>query len=53
MLRTPANPAGLPIGVFDGIRKNSFWLQGMQAGFKGVYDSLSTRTRSTPTCSSS
>ena len=72
MLRTPSNPAGLPIGVFDGIRKNvladrsqffkdlsgpfyganrpganisqglrdSFWLQGMQAGFKGVYDCI-------------
>jgi len=72
MLRTPANPAGLPIDVFDGIRKNvladrsqffkdlsapfyganrpgakvsqglrdSFWLQGMQAGFKGVYDCI-------------
>ena len=70
MLRTPANPGGLPIEVFDGIRANvladrsqlfkdlsapfyganrpgakvsqglrdSFWMQGMQAGFKGVFD---------------
>ena len=70
MLRTPANPGGLPIEVFDGIRTNvladraqffrdlslpfyganrtgakvsqglrdSFWLQGMQAGFKNVFD---------------
>ena len=68
MLKTPANPAGLPIEVFDGIRTkvladrsqffkdlavpfyggnrsgsrvsqglcDSFWLQGMQAGFKNV-----------------
>jgi non-heme chloroperoxidase len=70
MLRTPANPGGLPIEVFDGIRtsvladrsqffkdlavpfyganragakvsqglRDSFWLQGMQAGFKNVFD---------------
>jgi non-heme chloroperoxidase len=70
MLKTPANPAGLPIEVFDGIRskvladrsqffkdlavpfyganrpgsrvsqglRDSFWLQGMQAGFKNVFD---------------
>jgi non-heme chloroperoxidase len=70
MLRTASNPGGLPIDVFDGIRKNlltdrsqffkdlsapfyganragakvsqglrdSFWLQGMQAGFKGLFD---------------
>jgi len=73
MKRTPANPDGLPISVFDEIRSNvladrsqffkdlaklfyggskaahkvsqglrdSFWLQGMQAGFKGVYDCIS------------
>jgi non-heme chloroperoxidase len=68
MLKTPANPAGLPMEVFDQIRaavladrsqffkdlsapfyganrpsskvsqglRDSFWLQGMQAGFKSV-----------------
>ncbi len=72
MLRTPANPAGLPIDVFDGLRasvvadrsqffkdlsgpfyganragakvspglRDSFWLQGMQAGFKNVFDCI-------------
>jgi non-heme chloroperoxidase len=69
MLKTPANPGGLPIDVFDGIRKGiladrsqffkdltlpfygynrpgakvsegvreSFWLQGMMAGFPAAY----------------
>src|SRR5438132_9750834 len=72
MLKTAANPGGLPIEVFDGIRANvladrsqffkdlsapfyganrpnakvsqglrdSFWLQGMQAGLRGVYDCI-------------
>jgi non-heme chloroperoxidase len=72
MLRTAANPGGLPMDVFDGIRagvladrsqffkdltipfygfnrpgakvsegvRESFWLQGMQAGFKGVIDCI-------------
>jgi non-heme chloroperoxidase len=72
MLKTSANPGGLPIEVFDGIRagvladrsqlfkdlsvpfyganrpgskvsqglRDSFWLQGMQAGFKAVYDCI-------------
>ena len=72
MLKTPANPGGLPIEVFDGIRANvladrsqffqdlsapfyganrpgakvsqglrdSFWLQGMQAGFKAAFDCI-------------
>ena len=72
MLKTEANPGGLPIEVFDGIRKNtfdnraqffkdlaipfygynregavlsegvrdSFWLQGMQAGFKSALDCI-------------
>jgi non-heme chloroperoxidase len=72
MLKTPANPGGLPIEVFDGLRTNtladrsqffkdltlpfyganrpgakvsqgvrdSFWLQGMQAGFKAAYDCI-------------
>jgi non-heme chloroperoxidase len=72
MLKTPNNPDGLPIEVFDGIRaqvladrsqffkdlpmpfygynrpnakvsegvRDSFWLQGMQAGFKGVFDCI-------------
>jgi non-heme chloroperoxidase len=72
MLKTEANPGGLPIEVFDGIRagvladrsqffkdltipfyganregsevsqglRDSFWLQGMLAGFKGVYDCI-------------
>jgi non-heme chloroperoxidase len=72
MLKTPANPGGLPIEVFDGIRANlladrsqlfqdltipfyganrpgakvsqglrdSFWLQGMQAGLKNAYDCI-------------
>lgn len=72
MLKTAANPDGLPIDVFDQIRKgvledrsqyfkdlsmpfyganrsgskvsqglrDSFWLQGMQAGFKGVFDCI-------------
>src|SRR5467141_4110675 len=70
MLKTAANPGGLPMDVFDGIRagvradrsqffkdlttpfyganrpgakvsqglRDSFWMQGMQAGFKGVID---------------
>jgi non-heme chloroperoxidase len=70
MLKTPANPGGLPIDVFDQIRasvqsdraqyfrdlsmpfygfnrpgakasqglRDSFWLQGMLAGHKAVYD---------------
>jgi non-heme chloroperoxidase len=69
MLKTPANPGGLPIEVFDGLRagvaadrsqffkdlampfygynrpgakisegvRNSFWLQGMMAGFPAAY----------------
>lgn len=72
MLKTAANPGGLPIEVFDGLRANvladrsqffkdlsapfyganregatvsqgvrdSFWLQGMQAGLKGVFDCI-------------
>ena len=72
MLKTAANPGGLPMEVFDGIRasvvadrsqffkdltapfyganrpgakvsqglRDSFWLQGMQAGFKGVIDCI-------------
>src|ERR1700749_3618871 len=72
MLKTEANPGGLPIEVFDEIRagvladrssywkelanpfygfngagakvseglRDSFWLQGMQAGFKGVIDCI-------------
>jgi non-heme chloroperoxidase len=72
MLKTAANPGGLPIKVFNEIRANvladrsqffkdltapfyganrknakvsqglrdSFWLQGMQAGFKGVIDCI-------------
>jgi non-heme chloroperoxidase len=72
MLKTPANPGGLPMDVFDGIRKgvladrsqffkdltipfyganrpdakvsqgvrDTFWLQGMTAGFKGVIDCI-------------
>ena len=72
MLKTPNNPDGLPIEVFDGIHaqvladrsqffkdlpmpfycynrpgakisegvRDSFWLQGMQAGFKGVFDCI-------------
>jgi len=72
MLKTAANPAGLPIDVFDQIRagviadrsqffkdltipfyganrpnskvsqglRDAFWLQGMQAGFKGVIDCI-------------
>jgi non-heme chloroperoxidase len=72
MLKTAANPGGLPLEVFDGIRagvladrsqffkdlsspfyganrpgakvsqglRDSFWLQGMQAGFKGVLDCI-------------
>lgn len=72
MLKTEANPGGLPIEAFDEIRagvlkdrsqlfhdlptpfygenrpganvsqglKDSFWLQGMLAGFKGVYDCI-------------
>jgi non-heme chloroperoxidase len=72
MLKTPANPGGLPIEVFNEIRANvladrsqffkdlsapfyganrsgskvsqglrdSFWLQGMQAGIKPVYDCI-------------
>jgi non-heme chloroperoxidase len=72
MLKTDANPEGLPMEVFDEIRanvladrsqffkdlatpfyganrknskvsqglKDSFWLQGMQAGFKGVFDCI-------------
>jgi len=72
MLKTPNNPGGLPIDVFDQIRasvqadrsqfwkdlsipfyganrpdakvsqglRDSFWAQGMQAGFKAVYDCI-------------
>jgi non-heme chloroperoxidase len=72
MLKTPANPGGLPIETFDQIRtavlgdrsqffkdlsspfyganrpgatvsqglRDSFWLQGMQAGHKAVYDCI-------------
>ena len=72
MLKTPDNPGGLPIKVFDEIRANvladrsqffkdltvpfyganrkiakvsqglrdSFWLQGMLAGFNGVFDCI-------------
>ena len=72
MLKTAANPGGLPIGAFDEIRagvladrsqffkdlslpfyganrpgakvsqglRDWFWLQGMQAGFKGVVDCI-------------
>jgi non-heme chloroperoxidase len=72
MLKTAANPGGLSIEVFDGLRKNvladrsqffkdlsgpfyganrpnakvsqglreSFWLQGMQAGFNAVFDCI-------------
>jgi non-heme chloroperoxidase len=72
MLKTPANPEGLPMKVFDEIRANvqkdrsqffkdlsapfyganrpgshvsqglrdSFWLQGMQASFKAIYDCI-------------
>jgi non-heme chloroperoxidase len=72
MLKTPANPGGLPMETFDQIRanvladrsqffhdlptpfyganrsgakvsqglKDSFWLQGMMAGFKGVIDCI-------------
>ena len=72
MLKTPANPAGLPMEVFDKIRagvladrsqffkdlttpfygagrpyakvsqglRDSFWLQGMLAGFNGVFDCI-------------
>jgi non-heme chloroperoxidase len=72
MLKTPNNPGGLPIEVFNDIRakvladrsqffkdlpmpfygynrpgakvsegvRDSFWLQGMQAGFKGVFDCI-------------
>lgn len=72
MLKTAANPGGLPLDVFDGIRANvladrsqffkdlsapfyganrpgakvsqglrdSFWLQGMQAGVKNAFDCI-------------
>jgi len=72
MLKTAANPAGLPMSAFDQIRagvladrsqyfqdlsapfyganrsgatvsqglRDFFWLQGMQAGFKGAYDCI-------------
>ena len=72
MLKTAANPGGLPIGAFDEIRagvhsdrsqffkdlsapfyganrpnskvsqglRDSFWLQGMQAGFNAAYDCI-------------
>jgi non-heme chloroperoxidase len=72
MLKTDANPGGLPMSAFDAIRtgvladrsqffkdltapfyganrpgakvsqglRDSFWLQGMQAGFKGVFDCI-------------
>ena len=72
MLKTAANPGGLPMEVFDGLRNSvltdraqffkdlsipfyganrsgarvsqglmdSFWLQGMQAGFKAVFDCI-------------
>src|SRR5438309_239565 len=75
MLKTAANPGGLPIEIFDGIPagvladrsqffkdltspfygadragakvsqglRDSFWLQGMQAGFKNVFTSTFTQ----------
>jgi non-heme chloroperoxidase len=79
MLKTAANPGGLPMEVFDQIRtgvladrsqffkdlsipfyganrpgakvsqglRDSFWLQGMQAGFKGVFDCIKRSRRPT------
>jgi non-heme chloroperoxidase len=72
MLKTPANPVGLPVEVFDGLRagvradraqffkdlslpfygynrpnakisegiRESFWLEGMLAGFPAAYDCI-------------
>ncbi|MFT3882411.1 MAG: alpha/beta hydrolase [Gemmatales bacterium] len=72
MLKTAANPGGLPMEAFDGIRagvladraqyfkdfsapfyganrpganvsqglRDSFWMQSMQGGFKGIYDCI-------------
>src|SRR5271163_314685 len=51
MVKTPANPAGLPIEVFDGLRagvqadraqclRDSFFLQGMIAGFPAAYECI-------------
>src|SRR5207245_5030924 len=72
MLKTAANPGGLPMDAFDGIRagvladrsqffkdlsgpfyganrpgakvsqglRDSFWMQGMQAGYRGVIDCI-------------
>jgi len=72
MLKTPANPGGLPLDVFDGLRaqvladrsqlfrdlsapfyganrpgakvsqglRDSFWLQGMMAGFKNAFECI-------------
>jgi len=43
MLKTAANPGGLPLEVFDKLRagvqadRSSFWLQGMLAGFPASY----------------
>ena len=80
MLKTAANPGGLPIEVFDQIRagvladrsqffkdlsgpfyganrpgakvsqglRDSFWLQGMQAGLKGAYDCIKVVLRDRP-----
>jgi non-heme chloroperoxidase len=86
MLKTAANPAGLPMEAFDDIRKNvladrsqffkdlsvpfyganrpgakvsqglrdSFWLQGMQAGFNAAYvASRPSRRRASPKISRS
>lgn len=79
MLKTEANPGGLPLEVFDGIRANvladrsqffkdltmpfyganrqgskvsqglrdSFWMQGMMAGFKAAYDCIKQFRRRT------
>ncbi len=48
MLKTAANPGGLPKEAFDQIRagvladrlRDSFWLQGMQCGFNAAYECI-------------
>src|SRR5215468_8429259 len=39
MLKTDANPEGLPMEVFEGLR-DSFWLLSMTVGEKGAYDCI-------------
>src|SRR5580693_1047039 len=46
LVKSAANPEGIPIEVFDGLRsslvkdRSQFWVWSMQGGLKNVYDSI-------------